>query len=160
MTDEAHDELAAAVHDLAAPIAEQLGVEVLDVTVRGTGGRRLVRITADARELDADAALDIDVIADLSRRVSAVLDERDPIDGGYTLEVTSPGADRPLERPRDFARNVGRDVRVQRIVDGEVTSFTGELTSASHIDITLRHDRDELVIPLGEIEHAQVVLPW
>ena len=159
--EQANDEaLAARVHGLAVPIAEPLGIEVIEVQVRGDRGRRLVRITADALELDAAAGLDIDVIASLSRKLSSALDQTDPVDGGYTLEVSSPGADRPLRRPRDFARNIGRQVRVRHRVGDEVQTLSGELASATQEEITVHGDRDDVVVPLEGIEHAQVVLPW
>lgn len=148
------------IHDLAAPIAAEIGVEVLEVEVVGSRGSRVVRITADAVALEAAAGLDIDDVALLSRRLSAAMDDQDPVDGGYTLEVTSPGADRPLVRSRDFARNLGRDVRVRRHVDDEVETVSGELTAATNEAITLRDGRDEVVLSLAEIEHAHVVLPW
>lgn len=159
--EEGRDEaLAARVHDVAAPVAESLGIEVLEVHVRGNRGGRLVRIIADSLDFDAAAGLDIDVIASLSRRISAALDETDPIDGGYTLEVSSPGADRPLKRPRDFARNIGRELRVRHRAGDEYETLSGELVEATQDEITLHCDRDDVVIPISGIEHAQAVLPW
>lgn len=153
--------VAARVRDLAAPVAERLEVELLDVEVKGPKGRRVVRLTADSADLDAQAGLDIDVIARLSREVGKELDERDPVPGGYTLEVTSPGADRPLRRARDFARNVGREVRIVRTDGGDdEDQVTGTLVAVTETDITLESDRAEVVVPLSDVDHGQVVLPW
>jgi ribosome maturation factor RimP len=149
------------VRDLAEPIARDLGVEVLDVTITGGKGRRLVRLTADAAELDAAAGLDIDTIATMSRRLGDVLDEHDLLPGAYTLEVTSPGADRPLTRPRDFARNAGREVRVTRHGDDEdATPLTGEVVATTDAAVTLATPAGEVEVPFEDIDHGKVVLPW
>ena len=158
-----NDPLAAGVLDLAEPLAEPLGVEVIAVDVRGQKGRRLVRVTADTRDLEAAAGLDIDTIATLSRRLGRALDEHDPIAGGYTLEVTSPGADRPLRRPRDFARNVGREVRVVAAEEADTTDAserTGIVTAVTETDLTLEIDGTDHVVPLADVDHGVVVLPW
>lgn len=149
------------VADLARSVADRFEVEILDVQVKGQPGRRVVRLTADARELDADANLDIDTIADLSRQLGDALDEQDLIPGAYTLEVTSPGADRPLRTPRDFARNVGREVRVIRSRDDERPGeLTGTLAGASDDAITLEVDGAEVEVRYGDLDHGKVVLPW
>jgi len=148
------DELPGRIAALAAPLAEVEQVELLDVEVKGQRGGRIVRLTADA-----DGGLDIDRIAAVSRSVGDALD--DLIDGAYTLEVTSPGADRPLKTARDFARNVGRDIRVQRTAGsdgpGEVV---GKLVDASDESITLNVKGRSTTVGLAEIDHGKVVLPW
>jgi ribosome maturation factor RimP len=153
--------LPARVRALAEPIARDLGVEVLDVAVTGPKGRRLVRVTADAVDLEAGAGLDIDTIATISRRLGDALDEHDLVPGAYTLEVTSPGADRPLTRARDFARNVGRDVRITRHADAEdAPPLTGEVVAVSDEAVTVVTATGEVDVPLADIDHAMVVLPW
>jgi ribosome maturation factor RimP len=149
-------QLPAVIHDLVAPVAADLEVELLDVEVKGQKGRRLVRLVADA-----EGGLDIDVIATLSRRAGDTLDEADVVAGSYTLEVTSPGADRPLRSPRDFARNVGRDVRVLRIdgADG-APELIGTVVAATDEGVTLELDDAEITVPYTEIDHGKVVLPW
>jgi ribosome maturation factor RimP len=155
------DALETSIAALAEPLATPLGVEIVAVDVRGQKGRRLVRITADALDLEAEAGPDIDTIAHLSRKLGQALDEHDPIVGGYTLEVTSPGADRPLRRPRDFARNVGREVRlVPREEDPDAAAQTGIVLDVTETDLTLETDGAEVVVPLSDIDHATVVLPW
>lgn len=153
------------VRGLAAPLAEPLGVEVLEVRVSGPSGRRLVRLTIDLVDLDADDGVDIDQIATLTRQLNEALDEDDPVPGRYTLEVTSPGADQPLVRARDFARNRGREVKVA-VTDASAddadapVEHTGVVVAVTETDLTLDIDDTELVIPLGTIEQARVVLPW
>jgi ribosome maturation factor RimP len=97
---------------LAPYVAEAVGtigfdLESLDVQVAGR--RRLVKVV-----VDADDGVELDLLADVSRAVSAELDEReDVLNGPYTLEVTSPGVDRPLTRPRHWRRAKLRLVRVR-----------------------------------------------
>jgi ribosome maturation factor RimP len=149
-------QLPAAIHDLVTPLASELDAELLDVEVKGQQGRRVVRLI-----VDADGGLDIDVIAKLSRRAGDALDEQDVVPGSYTLEVTSPGADRPLRQPRDFARNTGRDVRVLRKEDLEgPRELTGTVVAATADGVTLQLDGDEVTVPLDEVDHGKVVLPW
>jgi ribosome maturation factor RimP len=149
-------QLPAVIHDLVAPLATELDVELVDVEVKGQGGRRLVRLVTDA-----EGGLDIDVIARLSRRAGDVLDEADVVAGTYTLEVTSPGADRPLRAPRDFARNVGRDVRVLRTEDAEgPREVAGTVVAATDEGVTLQLDDTEVTVPFAEVDHGKIVLPW
>jgi ribosome maturation factor RimP len=149
-------QLPAVIHDVVAPLAAGLDAELLDVEVKGQPGRRVVRLVTDA-----DGGLDIDVIAELSRRAGDALDEADVVAGSYTLEVSSPGVDRPLRRPRDFARNVGRDVRVVRTDEAEgPREVTGTLVGATDEALTLRVAGDEVTVPLGDVEHGKLVLPW
>jgi ribosome maturation factor RimP len=152
-------QLPARVHGLAADAADPLDVEILDVKVKGQRGRRLVRVTAD--RIDPAADLYVDTIARLSRRLGDLLDEQDVIAGAYTLEVTSPGADRPLTRVRDFQRNVGRDVRIVRAADREgPPEVTGTLVAVDDDEVTLEIDGGPVTVSLDDVDHGRVVLPW
>ena len=153
--------LADLVRDHAVPVADPLGAEILDVEVKGQPGRRVVRVVADVADLDAAGGLDIDTIATLSRRLGKALDEHDVVPGAYNLEVTSPGADRALRRPRDFVRNIGRDVRIVRDerFDGDPV-LVGTLVAATDEGLTLDIDGTEVTLPMAEVDHGKVVLPW
>ena len=155
------------IRAFASPLAEALGAELLDVVVKGQKGRRLVRLVVasalppDTVATDPDPGVDVDAIATLSRQVGDVLDERDLIVGSYTLEVTSPGADRPLTSASDFARNVGRDVRVVRDADTDgPRELIGTVLAVRADGVTLEVDGAEVQVPIGEVDHGKVVLPW
>ena len=118
---------------LVEPVVTQAGYDLEDLAVTQAGRRSIVRVV-----VDADGGITLDDIAEVSRMVSAALDGADA-DGGlvgrapYTLEVTSPGVDRPLTLPRHWARNVGRLVKVRV---GEET-LTGRITAATGAGVTL-----------------------
>ena len=95
---------AARVRELVAPLVEAAGAELYDVELDGG----VLRIT-----LDRPGGVDIGVIGSVTRAVSRMLDEVDPMPGEYTLEVTSPGLERPLRTPEHFRRAVGDTVSVK-----------------------------------------------
>lgn len=109
------------------------GYEVDSLSVKPVGRRHLVRVT-----IDGDGGLGLDVIADVSRAISAALDAAEEtgkqlIKGEYQLEVSSPGVDRPLTTPAHWRRNTGRLVKVKA---GERV-FTGRVVTANEQGITL-----------------------
>ncbi|MDQ1658298.1 MAG: ribosome maturation factor RimP [Cryptosporangiaceae bacterium] len=118
---------------LVEPVVAQAGYDLEDLSISQAGRRSLVRVV-----VDVDGGVSLDNIAEVSRAVSAALDEADAENGltgrsPYTLEVTSPGVDRPLTLPRHWARNVGRLVSV--ILDGK--PVTGRVTAAAADAVTL-----------------------
>ncbi|MGH3440843.1 MAG: ribosome maturation factor RimP [Nitriliruptorales bacterium] len=145
------EQLEAAVAALAAPVAADAGVDVVDVEVRGHPGSRVVLLV-----VDRDEGIDVETCAELSRDVGRALDDADLISGRYTLQVTSPGVDRPLRTERDFARNIGRSVRVARDRD----EVEGLVTAVDAGTVTLDVDGEAVAVPLADVDHARVLLPW
>ena len=125
---------------LLRPSIETLGFELVGIEMTGDGGTLRVYI-------DHEDGISVDNCARTSREVSALLDVEDPIRSAYTLEVSSPGVDRPLFSEADFARFVGCRVRLQmhtpRPLDGR-RRFDGLLVKA---------DGGELVVDDGDGEH-------
>lgn len=113
------------LRDLVEPVVVAEGLDLEDIAVSRMGRRYLVRVT-----VDADGGIGHDELSDVSRAVSRALDEAEDRDGeltpdSYTLELSSPGIDRPLTLPRHWQRNVGRLVAVRaggRQVTGRVTA--------------------------------------
>lgn len=141
-----------AISALAAPIVADAGADLEDVELRGQRGSRLVRIV-----VDRDGGVDVDLITALSRDLGTALDAEDLVEGRYTLEVSSPGATRPLRSGRDFDRNQGRPVRISRVGQPELT---GTVITADDHAVTLDVDGDHISVPLDEVDHGRVVLPW
>lgn len=138
------------------PYLEAEGVELDDLDVRGRGNGRLVRVT-----VDAPGGLGVDRIAELSRGVSRVLDESDPLPGSYTLEVTSPGLERTLRRPSHYAKALGRevDVRTAEPIDGS-SRHKGILESADDDGLVIVIDGASRRIPTTAVSKASTVFRW
>ena len=98
------------IQALLAPAVEALGLELLGLEFRPGNGNALLRLYIDAPSREGGVTLD-DCEA-VSREVSALMDVHDPIDSHYTLEVSSPGIDRPLFKPAHFARFVGESAKI------------------------------------------------
>ncbi|THA24232.1 ribosome maturation factor RimP [Streptomyces sp. RKND-216] len=103
---------------LMEPLAGNRGLDLEEITVTPAGNRRVLRVV-----VDSDEGVQLDTCAEVSREISVALDESDVMGGApYVLEVTSPGADRPLTEPRHFRRAAGRLVRAQLHEGGELTA--------------------------------------
>jgi len=139
------------VQELAERVASDHGVEVLEATLRRQGRAQVLSVV-----LDADEPVEADVVEDVSKDLSRALDQADPLPGSYTLEVTTPGLDRPLHSARDFRRQRGHRVRVVR--DG--ATVEGVVRGADDRAVTLEVDGDELRVPLSDVIRGKVVLPW
>ncbi len=111
--------------------------------------------------VDAPDGLGVDRIAELSRGLSRLLDEEDPFAAPYTLEVSSPGLERALRRPRHFEKAIGREVDVKTAteVDGK-SHHRGVLTAADSEAIQLEVSGATRAVPLAEITRAKTVFRW
>lgn len=105
------------------------------------------------------SSMTVDDCAEISRSLSAVLDVEDPIGGSYTLEVSSPGIDRPLVRKADFARFAGFEARLEtrRLIDGQ-RRFKGRLTGVEGEEVMMDCDGGEARIPFGDILRGKLSL--
>ena len=145
------------VQELADRVAAAHGVELLEVLLRRRGRSQVLSVV-----LDADAPVEADVVERVSKELSHLLDEDDPLPGSYILEVTTPGLDRPLRTARDFRRQRGHEVRVTRAQAGSdaTTSVQGIVVAVDDRAVTLEVDGGELRLPLSEVVRGTVVLPW
>ncbi|RHW19349.1 ribosome maturation protein RimP [Sphingomonas gilva] len=125
-------ELEARLTELIEPEARALGFDLVRVKLFGGAGDRTLQVMAERPDT---RQLTIDDCADLSRRISDVLDEKDPIDDAYRLEVSSPGIDRPLTRLKDFEDWKGHEARITLAepVDGR-KQLTGDLAGTDRDD--------------------------
>lgn len=119
--------------DLAAPIAAEQGCTLWDVEYVKEAGTWILRVY-----IDKEGGVSINDCEAVSRPLSDKLDEIDPIEGSYTLEVSSAGADRVLKKPEHFAAFLGDpvDVRLYRAMDGR-KEYTGVLAGYENGDVTL-----------------------
>jgi ribosome maturation factor RimP len=135
-----------------APLVEGLGYELWELEYspgRGNGCLRLY--------IDAPAGITLDDCERVSRAVSEVLDAEDPIPGQYTLEVSSPGLERPLRTAQHFARFVGEAVSVETVqaIEGR-RRFKGALTAAGADTVEVEVDGKRWTLPLGGIRKAHL----
>jgi len=144
---------------LIAPAVQAQGYRLVRLRLMG-GKRKTLQILAER----PDGQMDVEDCAKLSRAVSEVLEAADPISEEYVLEVSSPGIDRPLTAPEDFARFAGHDARVElmRGVDGR-RRFKGLLIGLEGADVVMNvTDADEgnrqVRFPFDDIAEAKLVL--
>ncbi len=136
------------------PSLVAMGYRVVRVVL--TGGRR-ARLLVMAERGD-EAPMTVEDCALLSRSLSALLDLADPIAGAYTLEVSSPGIDRPLVRAQDYDRFAGREARIElsRPIEGR-RRFRGRLMGTSEGAVRLALSGGEISLPLGSVLRARLI---
>ena len=137
---------------LTEPLAAS-GLDVEGIEVTPAGRRRLLRVA-----VDKDGGVTMDDIADATKEVSRLLDEADVMgEQPYTLEVTSPGTDRPLTLPRHWRRNASRLVKVTT-KDG--ATLTGRVRASDENTATLDVDGSERVLALADVAKARVQIEF
>jgi len=148
------------------PIAEELGLDIVRVRLMGSnrpGGARRLQIMAERK---SDGDINVNQCARLSRAVSTYLEEADPIEGEFMLEVSSPGIDRPLTRLKDFETFEGYEARIEldRLAEGR-KRFRGTLAGIEAkeneeplVAIDLEGEEDTAMIPFAWVIEAKLVL--
>lgn len=141
------------VHELIAPTVNALGVTLWGVEYLSQGRRSLLRIYIDRDP----GGVDVDDCERVSRQVSALLDVEDPIAGEYTLEVSSPGLDRPLFDAAQYALYTGHEVKLvlRMPVDGR-RKLKGIIESVGDDTVTIVCDDEALTMPLTQIDRARL----
>ena len=135
-----------------APLVEGLGYELWELEYSPGRGNGLLRLY-----IDAATGITLDDCERVSRAVSEVLDAEDPIPGQYTLEVSSPGLERPLRTAQHFARFVGETVSVETVqaIEGR-RRFKGALTAAGADTVEVEVDGKRWTLPLSGIRKAHL----
>jgi ribosome maturation factor RimP len=159
LTDKATD-----IATLLAPTVQALGLELLGVEYLPAPGGATLRLYIDRPDADpatGEHAVGIEDCESVSREVSAQLDVEDPISGHYTLEVSSPGVDRPLFTPEQFARFIGEQAKVglklpqdgRRRLQGAIAAVDGDT-------ITFEVDGRPFAVAFDNIDKAKLVPDW
>jgi ribosome maturation factor RimP len=140
---------------LIEPTAETLGYRLVRVRVSGNR-RKTLQIMA---ERIADGEMGIDDCGRLSRAISPVLDLQDPIQGEYSLEISSPGIDRPLMRVEDFERFMGHEAKVETtgLTDGR-KRFKGLIAAVNGDEIRLTTAEGDVTFKFAALSEARLVL--
>ena len=143
------------IEKIIEPTVKNLGFDIVRVLLSGDHNPRLQIM---AEPLDG-RAMNVDDCAAISRAVSALLDVEDPVSSSYTLEVSSPGLDRPLVRLQHFERFAGYEARIETAIaiDGR-KRFRGRLGGIEGDNVLLQVDKNEWVFPFPDIQKAKLIV--
>ena len=147
---------------------EELGYEVVELRWGGSGRRPMLKLRIDRPDTVPGEGVTVDECATVSRALESWLDEHEGLSERYVLEVSSPGVDRPLIRPRDFERFKGEHVAVsgKEVLLGKATRLEGELLGlggegTDEESVLLRlPSGEEVSVPRSEIRKAHLVFTW
>jgi ribosome maturation factor RimP len=146
---------------LLAPTVASLGLELLGVEYLPAPGGATLRLYIDVPAADDGRAVGIEECESVSREVSAQLDVADPISGNYTLEVSSPGVDRPLFTPAQFARFLGESAKVGlKLPQDGRRRLQGRIASVEGGTITFEVDGQPFAVAFDNIDKARLVPDW
>lgn len=137
------------------PILSEMGIDLIDLEIHGRQGSRVIRIFADEA-----GGISLARCTSASRAVAAWLDQQDLIPGHYTLELSSPGTDRPLTTEKDFIRHQGRKVSVTFHHDAAQRSVAGIILNAAAGILHLQAGEEELAIPLADLILAKIIVEF
>ncbi|MCM3672986.1 MULTISPECIES: ribosome maturation factor RimP [Bacillales] len=148
------------VEELALPILEELQLELVEVEYVKEGKSWFLRVY-----IDKETGVDIDDCGNVSEKLSEKLDEVDPIPQNYFLEVSSPGAERPLKKEKDFLNAIGKNVYIktyepildEKEFEGILTSFDGEEVT---IEVRIKTRKKTIVIPFEKVAKARLAITF
>jgi ribosome maturation factor RimP len=144
------------VDGLVRPVVEASGLELVEVAFVKEQGRQVLRVM-----VDREGGVDLEAISRASERISRRLDLEGFEPGPYSLEVGSPGVERPLRAPQDFARHAGQQVKVKTAepVEG-VRTLSGRLAAAEDDVVRIETDAGEVTVRYEDITSARTVFDW
>ncbi|KKK39565.1 hypothetical protein WQ57_02430 [Mesobacillus campisalis] len=146
------------IEGLVTPIVTDLGLELVDIEYVKEGKNWFLRVY-----IDKDNGVDIEECGLVSERLSEKLDAIDPIPHNYFLEVSSPGAERPLKKEKDFHKAIGKNVYIktyepiddEKTFEGLLTAFDGETVK---VEIKIKTRKKEIAIPYTKIASARLAV--
>ncbi|EKN64061.1 ribosome maturation protein RimP [Neobacillus bataviensis LMG 21833] len=146
------------VEELATPIFQELGLELVDIEYVKEGKSWFLRVY-----IDKDTGVDIEDCGLVSERLSEKLDEIDPIPHNYFLEVSSPGAERPLKKEKDFEKAIGKNVFIktyepingEKSFEGTLLEFDGQLVK---IEVKIKTRKKMIDIPFEKVANARLAV--
>ncbi|PLS06552.1 ribosome maturation factor RimP [Neobacillus cucumis] len=148
------------VEELAAPIFQELGLELVEIEYVKEGKSWFLRVY-----IDKETGVDIEDCGIVSERLSEKLDEVDPIPHNYFLEVSSPGAERPLKKAKDFEKAIGKNVFIKTYepIDGE-NKFEGMLVGFDGqqvvVEIKIKTRKKSIEIPYEKVASARLAVTF
>ncbi|RSK27067.1 ribosome maturation factor RimP [Bacillus sp. HMF5848] len=148
------------IEELVAPIVDELNLELVDIEYVKEGKSWFLRVF-----IDKEDGIDIEECGIVSEKLSEKLDELDPIPHNYYLEVSSPGAERPLKKESDFTKSIGKRVFIktyepiqnEKEFEGELTSFDGETVV---VTVMIKTRKKVIEIPYNKIALARLAISF
>ncbi len=138
---------------LFEPVVSGMGYELIEIEHFPNPKHGVLRLY-----IDAQAGVTIEDCSSVSRQISALIDVEDPVRGQFTLEVSSPGVDRPLKRLKDFQRFIGEMVKIKTSMPLEgQRNFKGRLLGADDLSVVIETETEELTLPMAAIDKARLV---
>ncbi|HWL13764.1 MAG TPA: ribosome maturation factor RimP [Ureibacillus sp.] len=149
------------IEELVTPIVEELNLELVDIEFLKEGRNWFLRVYIDTPE----GGIDIEQCALVSERLSEVLDEKDPIEQNYYLEVSSPGAERPLKKESDFEKSVGKFIYVKTYEPiKDMKEFQGYLRSYTEqgleLEVRIKTRKITVLIENDKIAKARLAIDF
>lgn len=147
------------LEELVTPAIDDLGYDLVRLMIHQEGGRKILQIMIERKDMQAIAIEDCEKV---SREVSAILDVENPIEGAYSLEISSPGLDRPLVKLADFKRfcSFAAKIETEMPVNG-VKRFKGKIVNVSDdekVKVLLDDNKGEAEIPFLLIAKAKLII--
>mgnify|MGYP005841794161 CR=1 FL=1 len=148
------------VEELVIPILTELQLELVDIEYVKEGKNWFLRVF-----IDSDHGIDIEECGVVSEKLSEKIDEIDPIPHNYYLEVSSPGAERPLKKAADFQKAIGKQVYIktyepfdgEKEFEGELTQFDGDVVT---LTIMIKTRKKTIKLPYEKVASARLVVTF
>ncbi len=139
--------------ELFEPVVQGMGYDLIEIEHFPNPKHGVLRLY-----IDKEGGVNVDDCSTVSRQVSALIDVEDPVSGQFNLEISSPGADRPLRRLVDFQRFIGSLVKLKTVMPLEgQRNFKGRLLEASEETLVIETDDEEISLPMSTIDKARIV---
>ena len=139
--------------ELIEPVVKGMGYDLIEIEHFPNPKHGVLRLY-----IDKEGGVNVDDCSTVSRQVSALIDVEDPVSGQFNLEISSPGADRPLRRLVDFQRFIGSLVKLKTVMPLEgQRNFKGRLLEASEETLVIETDDEEISLPMSTIDKARIV---
>ncbi|WP_147532145.1 ribosome maturation factor RimP [Bacillus marasmi] len=152
--------VAEVVEAMVTPILAEIGLELVDIEYVKEGRDYFLRVF-----IDKENGVDIEECGIVSEKLSEKLDEVDPIPHNYFLEVSSPGAERPLKKDKDFSKAIGKNVFIktyepingEKAFEGQLTHFDGETVI---VEVKIKTRKKSIEIPYAKIANARLAVTF
>jgi len=128
---------------------------VIDINFRGDNRKKIIEVF-----VDAEKNIDADNLAEISREINSVIEEKDIIQQAYRLDVSTPGVDRPLKFLKQFPKHINRNFEVTYKAGDEARTITGKLLSVEREELTFLSDKKEVLIEFKNITTAKVIISF